>query len=202
MATLSFNSTRIKSPALQSHKPISKSHFLTKSSNISFIFSSKNYRQLHFKPNSISESSVSVPKESEFDDNEEDDPTSELRYLDSETDPASITEWELDFCSRPILDIRGKKIWELVVCDSSLSLQYTKYFPNNVINSITLKDAIVSISEDLGVPIPEKVRFFRSFLRFFLHTNLPIWLHVCILNKSMLLIDFFFVGFIGHKCKR
>ncbi|KAK8998479.1 hypothetical protein V6N11_083868 [Hibiscus sabdariffa] len=97
-----------------------------------------------------------------FDDREDDDPTSELSYLDPETDPAGVTEWELDFCSRPILDIRSKKIWELVVCDSSLSLQYTKYFPNNVINSITLKDALVTISEDLGVPLPEKVRFFRS----------------------------------------
>lgn len=105
---------------------------------------------------------MSVPNEAELDDDEEDDPTSELSYLDSDTDPLSITEWELDFCSRPILDIRGKKIWELVVCDTSLSLQYTKYFPNNVINSITLKDAIVSISEDFGVPMPEKVRFFRS----------------------------------------
>lgn len=165
MATLSFNSTRIKSPSLQNHKPITKSLFLKKPSNIPFLLSSsKNHQHLHFKPNSVSESSVSVPKAAEFDDGEEeeDDPTSELSYLDSETDPSSITEWELDFCSRPILDIRGKKIWELVVCDSSLSLQYTKYFPNNVINSITLKDAIVSISEDLGVPLPEKVRFFRS----------------------------------------
>lgn len=115
----------------------------------------------NFRPNSISESSVSAPQEPEIDEIE-DDPTSELSYLDPETDPESITEWELDFCSRPILDIRGKKIWELVVCDSSLSLQYTKYFPNNVINSITLKEALLSVSADLGVPMPEKVRFFRS----------------------------------------
>ncbi|KAK8477732.1 hypothetical protein V6N13_097823 [Hibiscus sabdariffa] len=162
MATLSFNSTRIKSPSLQSQKPIPKSHFYTKPNNVSFPFSSKNHQNLHHsKPNSVSESSVSVPEEA-FDDSEVDDPTSELSYLDPEIDPASVTEWELDFCSRPILDIRGKKIWELLVCDSSLSLQYTKYFPNNVINSITLKDAIVTISEDLGVPLPEKVRFFRS----------------------------------------
>ncbi|XP_058784717.1 protein TAB2 homolog, chloroplastic-like [Vicia villosa] len=40
-------------------------------------------------------------------------------------------------CFRPILDAKGKKLWELVVCDKSPSLQYTKYFPNNVINSIT-----------------------------------------------------------------
>lgn len=93
---------------------------------------------------------------------EEDDPTAELRYLDPEVDPQSISEWEVDFCSRPILDIRGKKIWELVVCDNSLSLQYTKYFPNNVINSVTLKNALVSICDELGVPLPDNVRFFRS----------------------------------------
>ncbi|GMI75773.1 hypothetical protein like AT3G08010 [Hibiscus trionum] len=162
MATLSFNSARINTPSLQSQKSISKPQFSTKPNNLSFLSSSKNNQNLHrFKQNSVSESSVSVPKEA-FDESEDDDPTSELSYLDPETDPAGVTEWELDFCSRPILDIRGKKIWELLVCDSSLSLQYTKYFPNNVINSITLKDALVTISEDLGVPLPEKVRFFRS----------------------------------------
>lgn len=122
-----------------------------------------------------------MPEEA-FDDAEEDDPTSELSYLDSETDPSSVTEWELDFCSRPILDIRGKKIWELVVCDSSLSLQYTKYFPNNVINSVTLKDAMESISEDLGVPLPEKVRFFRSILQSSCNIYANIYYTVSILN--------------------
>lgn len=102
-----------------------------------------------------------IIKQEEENEVEEDDPTSELSYLDPETDAEGIKEWELDFCSRPILDSRGKKIWELVVCDASLSLQVTKYFANNVINSITLKDAIVSITQDLGVPLPEKIRFFR-----------------------------------------
>ena len=94
-------------------------------------------------------------------DDDDDDPTAEICYLDPETDPNSLSEWELDFCSRPILDIRGKKVWELVVCDESLSLQYTKYFPNNVINSVTLKDALEGISDDLGIPLPDKIRFFR-----------------------------------------
>lgn len=97
----------------------------------------------------------------------DDDPTKEVCYLDPDLDEDkelrnSITEWELDFCSRPILDIRGKKVWELVVCDTTLSLQYTKYFPNNVINSITLRDAIANITQTLGIPLPEKIRFFRS----------------------------------------
>lgn len=120
-------------------------------------------RLYHFRPNSVSESSVSIGQEEEIDEEEDegDDPTAELSYIDPETDPESISEWELDFCSRPIFDIRGKKVWELVVCDESLSLQYTKYFPNNVINSVTLKDAIVSITDELGVPLPDKIRFFR-----------------------------------------
>ena len=43
--------------------------------------------------------------------------------------------WELDFSSRPILDARGKKRWELLICDSDRAWTYSKYFPNNKINS-------------------------------------------------------------------
>jgi hypothetical protein len=160
MASLSFNATRIRTPTLQSHKPLSKFISLTKPIKISYSFFRKPSQNQAKLGLFRSESSVSAPKEVEMDD-EEDDPTAEMSYLDPDIDPARISEWELDFCSRPILDIRGKKLWELVVCDSSLSLQYKKYFPNNVINSITLKDAIVSISDDLGIPLPEKIRFFR-----------------------------------------
>ncbi|XP_023004563.1 protein TAB2 homolog, chloroplastic isoform X2 [Cucurbita maxima] len=170
MATLSFNPTRIRTPGgLHLCKPKPRSLPFPQSIKTAKRFSADfriNQQLLHrFRSNSVSESSISVPEEVEVavdEDEAEDDPTLELAYLDSETDPESITEWELDFCSRPILDIRGKKVWELVACDNSLSLQYTKYFPNNVINSITLRDAISSITEELGVPLPEKIRFFRS----------------------------------------
>jgi len=53
----------------------------------------------------------------------------------SEPAPTSNT-WELDFCSRPLLDERGKKVWELVICDPERQFQYTQYFPNSKINSI------------------------------------------------------------------
>lgn len=89
----------------------------------------------------------------------------EVTKLAADIDPESITEWELDFCSRPILDIRGKKIWELVVCDSKRALEFTRFYPNNVINSITLKDAIMSIVQTLGVPKPVTIRFFRSQMK-------------------------------------
>ncbi|PKI33930.1 protein TAB2 homolog, chloroplastic [Punica granatum] len=174
MATLSFNAARLRTPPPQSLKPNLNFPSFVKPANVLSQSMPRNRLLVQkFHLNSVSEGSVSTQKDAEVgeEDGEEDqaqeeedydDPTAELSYLDPETDPESITEWELDFCSRPILDIRGKKVWELVVCDDSLSLQYTKYFQNNVINSITLKDAIESISEELGLPLPEKVRFFRS----------------------------------------
>ncbi|XP_057511020.1 protein TAB2 homolog, chloroplastic-like [Actinidia eriantha] len=128
--------------------------------HIQLHFPIKNLTQLPpksrpFRYNSASEISVSAPIEAEAVD-DEDDPIANLSFLDPETDPESISEWELDFCSRPNLNVRGKKVWELLVCDRTLSLQFTKYFPNNGINSITLKEAIVSISDELGVPLPDK----------------------------------------------
>lgn len=183
MATLSLNSTKFRDQTSSiPYKPISNFTSFSQPTKISCtstphnistspLKTSTNCKRRHFQLiNSVSESSISSPLEEDVDvdaDDEEveDDPTAEMSYLDPGTEPENIREWELDFCSRPILDIRGKKIWELVVCDNSLSLQYTKYFPNNVINSITLKNAIVSICDELGVPLPEKIRFFRSQLQ-------------------------------------
>lgn len=143
-------------PLLQTHKAISNfSVFPFKS--VAICLPKCKVKSVHIP--SVSEaSSISSTN---LEEEEDDDPTAELVYLDPEIDPESLSEWELDFCSRPILDIRGKKLWELLVCDDSLSLQYTKYFPNNLINSITLKDALLSISNDLGIPLPDKIRFFR-----------------------------------------
>ncbi|CDP09659.1 unnamed protein product [Coffea canephora] len=165
MCSLSIGSGSITNPAFQPCKLNSNFSFLCKMPLHFFQVSKRpskdQYRTCRFPKCPVSESSISSPLEAEIAD-EGDDPTAELRYLDPEVDPQSISEWELDFCSRPILDIRGKKIWELLVCDNSLSLQYTKYFPNNVINSVTLKNALVSICDEFGVPLPEKIRFFRS----------------------------------------
>ncbi len=45
------------------------------------------------------------------------------------------TTWEVDFCSRPLLDERGKKVWELLICDPERNFEYSEYFPNSKINS-------------------------------------------------------------------
>jgi len=53
--------------------------------------------------------------------------------------------WQLDFCSRPILDERGKKVWELLICDETRTFEFSRYFPNNKINS-TQVNATLSCS--------------------------------------------------------
>jgi hypothetical protein len=164
MATLSFNSTRIKTPSFNYTNPILTN--LTSSKPIikfPFFTSSNKKHILKFQTCSVSDTSVTTTTttQKEFEEDEQEDPTAETCFLDPETDPDNLLSWELDFCSRPILDARGKKLWELVVCDKSLSLQYTKYFPNNVINSITLKDSIVGICDELDIPVPRNIRFFR-----------------------------------------
>ena len=49
--------------------------------------------------------------------------------------------WELDFSSRPVLDERGKKKWELLICDPARSWTFSRYFPNNKINSTQVEVA-------------------------------------------------------------
>lgn len=70
--------------------------------------------------------------------------------------------WEIDFCSRPLLDERGKKVWELLICDQDRTFEYSEYFPNSKINSVELKKAIDKLLSQPGAVKPEKARFFRG----------------------------------------
>jgi RNA-binding protein Tab2/Atab2 len=57
---------------------------------------------------------------------------------DSEAAPTSDV-LELDFCSRPLLDERGKKVWELLICSPDRSFVHSQYFPNSKINSVEVR---------------------------------------------------------------
>lgn len=59
--------------------------------------------------------------------------------------------WELDFCSRPMMDDRGKKVWELLICDESGEFQYSQYFANNQINSKEVRMGGRMIGRDRNV---------------------------------------------------
>jgi len=76
--------------------------------------------------------------------------------------------WELDFYSRPILDEKKKKIWELLLCESPLDtrtntdklFRYAQYCPSTEVNSGWLRNAIQQAIAEAPVA-PVKIRFFR-----------------------------------------
>lgn len=78
------------------------------------------------------------------------------------------TVWELDFYSRPILDERDKKRWEVLITEGLQSVdaspdelfQYSKYLSNTEVNSIQLKAAIEEAIAQSAVT-PSRIRFFR-----------------------------------------
>jgi hypothetical protein len=78
------------------------------------------------------------------------------------------TVWELDFYSRPILDDRKKKRWEVLIseglqavdADPDELFRFSKFVANTEVNSLELKTAI----EEAIAQAPERpsrVRFFR-----------------------------------------
>ncbi|MBL1210394.1 Tab2/Atab2 family RNA-binding protein [Geminocystis sp. GBBB08] len=76
--------------------------------------------------------------------------------------------WELDFYSRPILDDNNKKLWEILICESPTSIdtnlnslfRYSQFCSNSEVNSLTLKNAILTAIKKSG-ETPNKIRFFR-----------------------------------------
>lgn len=78
------------------------------------------------------------------------------------------TVWELDFYSRPILDGDGKKLWEILICESPNDItrspkslfKYSEYCSSKTVNSLRLREAIEKAIAAATTP-PKKVRFFR-----------------------------------------
>ncbi len=76
--------------------------------------------------------------------------------------------WELDFYSRPLLDEKQKKLWEVLVCESPLSIdsptdslfRFSKFCSNTEVNSVWLKEALEEAIAQAAKP-PDKIRFFR-----------------------------------------
>jgi len=72
--------------------------------------------------------------------------------------PAEI--WEMDFYSRPVLDVNGKKVWELLVCDRYRTKEYSKFCPAQMVNSEWIASQLQEIVAKWGVT-PQKIRFYR-----------------------------------------
>ncbi|KAL6769073.1 TAB2 [Auxenochlorella protothecoides x Auxenochlorella symbiontica] len=72
-------------------------------------------------------------------------------------------DWELDFCSRPMLDERGKRVWELLICEPGPGgWRHVQVFPNNKINSGELGRVLQALLTAPGARKPERARFFRG----------------------------------------
>ena len=84
-----------------------------------------------------------------------------------------ISDWELDFYSRPIIEKNGKKRWELIISSSKNFktediFLWNKICPANEVNSIwltkSLSEALID-AEKKGWAKPSKIRFWRSSMK-------------------------------------
>ncbi|MEM9136086.1 MAG: Tab2/Atab2 family RNA-binding protein [Cyanobacteria bacterium P01_F01_bin.42] len=76
------------------------------------------------------------------------------------------TYLELDFYSRPILDEKEKKLWEVLICNCERTLEYSKFCSGSEANARwlaeALQEALVTFEQQNSAFMqPEKVRFFR-----------------------------------------
>jgi len=69
-------------------------------------------------------------------------------------------EWELDCYSRPVL-VGGKKLWEVLLTDSTGSFKYLKALPSNQVNSRELRKVVEEVMDKAEVK-PTTIRFFRG----------------------------------------
>ena len=78
------------------------------------------------------------------------------------------TIWELDFYSRPLRDEEGKKLWEVLICETPTNIsdraetlfRYTQFCPSNQVNSLWLQSAIQEAMTKAST-LPSRIRFFR-----------------------------------------
>lgn len=77
-------------------------------------------------------------------------------------DWARVTpDWELDCYSRPVLVAGKKKLWEVLMTDSSGTLRVRRALPSNRVNSREVRRVVEEIIEGSDVK-PSTVRFFRG----------------------------------------
>ncbi|KAL7511633.1 hypothetical protein ACHAXN_008623 [Cyclotella atomus] len=70
-------------------------------------------------------------------------------------------EWELDCYSRPVLVDGKKKLWEILVTDSSGNLKVCRTLPSNKVNSREVRKVVEEIIDESEVK-PSTIRFFRG----------------------------------------
>eukprot|EP01041_Mallomonas_annulata_P007960 gene7960-16295_t len=85
----------------------------------------------------------------------------DIKYGELQFPDTVSEEWELDCYSRPVLGEDGKKLWEVMLTDSTGSFRYIKSLPSNLVNSRTLRKIVEEVMETAPVR-PRIIRFFRN----------------------------------------
>jgi len=72
-------------------------------------------------------------------------------------------DWEIDCYSRPVVTEGGKKLWEVLITDSTGSFRFCKTLPSNNVNSKVLRQTVEDLMEDPNIDTkPSTIRFFRG----------------------------------------
>jgi hypothetical protein len=68
--------------------------------------------------------------------------------------------WEMDFYTAPLRDERDKRVWELLVCDSTGQFQQARYCSNQEVNSLWVEERLQEFLA-LAPAKPTAIRAFR-----------------------------------------
>ncbi|AAP99574.1 MULTISPECIES: Tab2/Atab2 family RNA-binding protein [Prochlorococcus] len=87
--------------------------------------------------------------------------------------PLNKADWEVDFYSRPVIEIDGKKRWELLISSTqdfsgAETFRWEKKCPANEVNSIWLSEALKEALEDSskqGWAFPKRLRCWRTSMK-------------------------------------
>mmetsp|Transcript_33313 Transcript_33313/g.94791 ORF Transcript_33313/g.94791 Transcript_33313/m.94791 type:complete len:349 (-) Transcript_33313:34-1080(-) len=81
--------------------------------------------------------------------------------LTRKPDRKPSVDWELDCYSRPVVAVGGKKLWEVLITDSTGSFRYIKTLPSNQVNSKELRATVEELVEKIDLK-PNTIRYFRG----------------------------------------
>jgi hypothetical protein len=84
----------------------------------------------------------------------------EIEFLKPANDVTD--QWELDCYSRPVIQPGGKKLWEVLICDSGNTFRFRQELPSSQVNSKTLRQVVEQCVELVPTAKPSVIRFFRG----------------------------------------
>jgi len=76
------------------------------------------------------------------------------------TSNSPSADWEMDCYSRPVM-VGGKKLWEVLLTDSTGSFRYCKTLPSNQVNSKEVRRVVEQVIDESDIK-PQTIRFFRG----------------------------------------